>query len=209
MDEYKQYVYARQPETYDNLDAGDLTRQLGIRERLKCKSFHWYMTEIAPDFLVKFPPIEPPSYASGAIQNLAYSQYCLDTMGQGPNEVVGMFSCADNLTHPQATQFWTLSSYRELRQHSDSICLDVQSSPPNATVWMWSCHSMGGNQFWYYDRETQWLVQGKRSNRCMEGFVEDGKALVLVNKCDRNNDRQRWHFGFVNDTLLDKFFEGV
>ncbi|XP_020799083.1 N-acetylgalactosaminyltransferase 4 [Drosophila serrata] len=209
MDEYKQYIYARQPDTYNDLDAGDLTRQLAIRERLQCKSFHWYMTEVAPDFLAKFPPIEPPSYASGAIQNVAYSQYCLDTMGKASNEVVGLFSCAENRTHPQATQFWTLSSYRELRQHSDSICLDVQTSPPNATVWMWSCHNMGGNQFWFYDRENQWLVQGQRSNRCMEGFVENGKPLVLVNECQRGNDRQRWIFGTVNDTLLDKFFEGV
>ncbi|KAH8352919.1 hypothetical protein KR084_007287 [Drosophila pseudotakahashii] len=210
MDEYKEYVYSRDRATYDEVDPGNLTRQLGIRERLKCKSFHWFMTEVAPDFLVKFPPVEPPSYASGALQNKANPVYCLDNMGLGAEKAVGMFSCADNKTDPQPNQFWELSIHRDLRmKHQDSVCLDVNEAPPNATVWMWNCHSQGGNQFWYYDRETQMLFHGEHKTRCMEGLVENGVARVVANVCDRDNDRQKWEFGFVNHTMMDTFYKGL
>ncbi|XP_039501907.1 N-acetylgalactosaminyltransferase 4 [Drosophila santomea] len=210
MDEYKEYVYKRDPATYDNVDAGDLTRQRGVRERLKCKGFHWYMTEVAPDFLIKFPPVEPPSYAAGVIQNVANPVYCLDSMGKNAEEAVGMFSCADNKTHPQPNQFWELSIFRDLRmKRFDSVCLDVHEGPPNATVWMWHCHSQGGNQFWYYDRSTQRLIHGEQNKRCLEGFVENGIARVVANACEEGNDRQRWEFGFVNHTMLDTFHEGL
>ncbi|XP_017076121.2 LOW QUALITY PROTEIN: N-acetylgalactosaminyltransferase 4 [Drosophila eugracilis] len=210
MDEYKEYVYTRDPETYKNLDAGDLTRQKAIREQLKCKSFHWYMTEVAADFLEKFPPVEPPSYASGAIQNLANPIYCLDNMGNEKDAAVGMFSCADNKTHPQHNQFWELSIHRDLRMKNfESVCLDAHEPLPNTTVWLWNCHSQGGNQFWYYDRDNQWLVHGESGDRCLEGFVENGNAKVVLNRCERNNDRQRWQFGFVNHTMMDDFYKGL
>ncbi|KAH8273739.1 hypothetical protein KR018_011632 [Drosophila ironensis] len=207
MDDYKKYVYERDPETYDNVDAGDLTRQIGVRKRLQCKDFHWFMNEVAPDFLEKFPPVEPPSYASGTIQNVANPIYCLDTMGRGMNEEVGMFSCAENKVKPQLNQFWKLSKQRELRIPDLDICLDVQEARPNATVWMWVCHNMGGNQFWYYDREEKWLVHGTGEKRCMEGFIVNGKPHVYVNPCQPGNDRQRWRFGSVDAEMLDKFFD--
>ncbi|XP_064553984.1 N-acetylgalactosaminyltransferase 4-like [Drosophila montana] len=208
MDEYKEHVYRRDPATYDNIDAGDLTRQRAVRERLKCKSFDWFMKEVAPDFLIKFPPIDPPAYASGAIQSQAYADYCLDCLNVGANHPVGLYNCAENLTYPQDNQNWALSSHRELRRLDDA-CLDVQDSHPNATVWMWDCHHQGGNQFWYYDRQHHWLVHGLRGKNCMEAFVDNGVTKVLTNRCDENNVRQRWNFGQVNDELLDRFFEGL
>lgn len=209
MDEYKQYVYTRDPTTYDNIDAGDLTRQRAVREKLQCKSFDWFMKEVAFDFLKKFPPVEPPSYASGAVQSLAFPQFCIDTLNLGASNPVGMYYCAENLTFPQANQFWVLSADRELRKMGESICLDVQDAHANATVWMWECHSQGGNQFWYYDRQHQWIRHGRHTNRCLEAFAENGAANVYTNDCQKTNLRQRWSFGVVNNDLLDRFFEGL
>ncbi|XP_002014996.2 N-acetylgalactosaminyltransferase 4 [Drosophila persimilis] len=209
MDEYKEHVYSRDPQTYNNIDAGDLTRQRAIRERLQCKSFDWYLKEVAPDFLKKFPPVELPNYASGAFQNVAFATHCLDTMNLGAHNAVGLYSCAENRTHPQFNQFWLLTPDRELRHNGASNCLDVQDVHANATVWMWSCHNQGGNQFWYYDRAHKWLVHAPNGKRCMEGIVENGIGTVYTNECDPANDRQKWEIGYVNNELLDKFFEGV
>ncbi|EDW02830.1 GH10909 [Drosophila grimshawi] len=208
MDEYKEHVYRRDRTTYDKIDAGDLTRQRAVRERLQCKSFDWFMKEVAPDFLVHFPPVEPPPYASGAIQSVAYPNYCLDSMGLGSNNAVGMFSCAEDKESPQDSQNWVLSIHRELRR-IDHECLDVQDSHVNATVWMWTCHNQGGNQFWYYDREKYWIVHGLHGKQCMEAFVENNVAKVCTNACEEGNVRQRWNFGMVNNTMLDHFFEGL
>ena len=67
MDEYKEYLYLRRPQ-YRNLEVGDLWAQHGIRERLKCKPFKWFMKNIAFDLPKKYPPIEPPDFASGEVR---------------------------------------------------------------------------------------------------------------------------------------------
>lgn len=68
MDEYKEYLYQHDPDRYPNLDAGDLTKQKAIREKLQCKPFKWFMEEIAFDLPKKYPPVEPPDFAWGTIR---------------------------------------------------------------------------------------------------------------------------------------------
>lgn len=60
MDEYKDYLYARSPGKYEKVDAGDLTVQKAIREKLQCRPFSWFIREIAPDLVEKYPPVDPP-----------------------------------------------------------------------------------------------------------------------------------------------------
>lgn len=67
MDEYKEYLYLRRPQ-YRNLEVGDLSAQYEIRERLQCKPFKWFMKNIAFDLPKKYPPIEPPDFASGEVR---------------------------------------------------------------------------------------------------------------------------------------------
>ncbi|XP_011214220.2 N-acetylgalactosaminyltransferase 4 [Bactrocera dorsalis] len=207
LDEYKKYIYMRSPEEYTAIDAGDLTAQHAVRERLNCKPFKWFLEEVAPDMLLKYPPDFPPTYASGAVQSAAYPHFCLDTMNRKSEEAVGLFYCANNKTHPHANQDWELSISRDLRHRDSELCLDVQSVQENATVWMWPCHENGGNQFFFYDREHQWLVQGQSGHMCLEAFIEGEEHAVYANMCDNSNPRMKWIFGVVNDTALDTFHE--
>ncbi|XP_037936196.1 N-acetylgalactosaminyltransferase 4-like [Teleopsis dalmanni] len=210
MDDYKKYIYDRKPEIYYNLDPGDLTAQKAIRQKLNCKSFQWYLDVVAHDLIENFPPVEPPLYASGVIQSLAFPQFCVDTMNRPRPGSVGLYYCADNKTHPQLNQFWMLTWYRDIRLKEGSNCLDVQASHPNSSILMWPCHSQGGNQFWYYDREHKWVVHGIHGKFCMEAFVnEQGEPEVYANACDASNENMRWQFGFVNNTQLDQFREGL
>ncbi|GFS39403.1 n-acetylgalactosaminyltransferase 6 [Trichonephila inaurata madagascariensis] len=64
MDEYKEYLYMRRPH-YRGLEVGNLTEQKLLRKRLGCKSFKWFMENVAFDQPKKYPPIEPPDYAKG------------------------------------------------------------------------------------------------------------------------------------------------
>jgi len=66
MDEYKEYLYKRKPH-YLKIDAGNLTKQRAVRERLQCKPFKWFMEEIAFDLPKKYPPVEPPITAHGEV----------------------------------------------------------------------------------------------------------------------------------------------
>ena len=53
-DEYKPYFYEKRPE-WANVDPGDLTDVLKIKEKLKCKSFKWFLEEIAYDVTKYYP----------------------------------------------------------------------------------------------------------------------------------------------------------
>lgn len=67
MDEYKEYLYLRRPH-YRNVDAGDLSEQMAVRERLNCKPFKWFMEKVAFDLPKKYPMVEPPTVGKGEVR---------------------------------------------------------------------------------------------------------------------------------------------
>ena len=66
MDEYKEYFYKKRPFAR-SIDPGDLSVQHQLRKDLECKSFHWFMTEIAPDIVKHYPPVIPSPAAWGKV----------------------------------------------------------------------------------------------------------------------------------------------
>ena len=72
------------------VDMGDISEQLAMKERLKCKSFDWFMKEIAYDVFEKYPKL-PANKFWGELRNEA-NDNCLDTFGRHPPEKVCCFS---------------------------------------------------------------------------------------------------------------------
>lgn len=147
MDEYKEYLYKRRPKTYAEIDAGDLTAQRAVRERLQCKPFKWFMEEIAFDLPLKYPMVEPPDYAHGTIKSVASSGLCIDTMGGGD---LGLYSCAKDPKEPQHSQNFALSWHKDIRLRPDGPCLDVPTHKGADAVVFFACHGQQGNQGWKY-----------------------------------------------------------
>ena len=77
MDEYAEYIYKRRP-SYRNLDPGDISKQVEIRQRLQCKSFKWFMENVAFDLPKVYPPVEPEDFAQGAITSAVDKSFCVD-----------------------------------------------------------------------------------------------------------------------------------
>lgn len=199
MDEYKEYLYERRPERYANIDAGDLSKQKAIREKLKCKSFKWYMEKVAYDLVKKYPPVEPPDFASGVVMSLGSPKMCIDSMNNGEHGEIGLFSCSDNLKRPQGNQFWSLSWRKDIRQKFGNLCWDVSKGSSNAPVVFFKCHNSQGNQLWRYDPVKKWMIHG-HNNRCLDYDKKTKK--VYVNDCNEGNPRMKWQWGVIDEVAL-------
>lgn len=150
LDEFKTLLYEREPHRYNNLDPGDLTRPKHIREKLNCKSFRWFLKNIAPDMIAKYPPVSHnPVFASGAVQSLANPRMCLDNLGRLFDDRIGVYECNDNLIEPGENQMFRYTFYKDIRlQHGQhEYCLDAYN------LNMYDCNEMdSGNQFWIYKK---------------------------------------------------------
>jgi polypeptide N-acetylgalactosaminyltransferase len=76
-----------------NLDPGDLTKQKALREKLQCKSFKWFMENVAFDLVNYYPPVPPPPYASGEIRSQANPSLCIDTQHKTSGSSFGLKEC--------------------------------------------------------------------------------------------------------------------
>lgn len=149
MDEYKEYLYMRQPLVYSKLNPGDISAQKALRERLQCKSFKWFMETIAPDILETFP-LKEPSFAYGGIKHLG-TNLCADTMSKMGNTPVGLYYCAESLAFPHDTQTFSLTLKHEIRIRFEHRCW---SKLDQNSVWFVSCPKkpeIAKKLLWKYD----------------------------------------------------------
>lgn len=70
MDDYAKYIYRLQPELWEAIDIGDISFMLNIKKKLNCRPFKYFLDEIAPDMLDRYPFIEPPAFASGFVSEI-------------------------------------------------------------------------------------------------------------------------------------------
>ena len=89
MDEYAEYVYQRRPE-YRHLSAGDMTAQKELRNRLNCKNFKWFMSEVAWDLPKHYPPVEPPAAAWGEVRTGLWN--CFDNSEEIRSDIESHFN---------------------------------------------------------------------------------------------------------------------
>lgn len=200
MDEFKEYLYKRRPH-YRNISTGDLSKQKALREKLQCKPFRWFMTEVAFDQMKKYPPVEPPDYASGEIRNL-HQNLCIDTRFKGENERFTLEKCINDNSQQGGEQQFVLTWHKDVRPVKRNVCFDVSSSEVKAPVMLWNCHGMQGNQLWQYKLGSHHLFHQITGN-CLDCDKE--RNDLFMNKCDDNSPTQRWKFSHVNITALNNW----
>ncbi|CAL1267075.1 unnamed protein product [Larinioides sclopetarius] len=197
MDEYKEFLYMRRPH-YRGLEVGNLTEQKLLRKRLGCKSFKWFMENVAFDQPKKYPPIEPPDYAKGEVRSGA-ADLCIDTKFRGQNEKFGLDNCIKDNPNQGGEQQFVLSWHKDIRPAKRNICFDVSSSEKQAPVVLWNCHGMQGNQLWKYDMENHHLIH-LLTGTCLDCDVH--QKQIFMNPCDHNKKTQVWKFETVNVTAI-------
>ncbi|PIO54966.1 hypothetical protein TELCIR_23656 [Teladorsagia circumcincta] len=91
MDEYKHNLYKHRAGV-GTADTGDISRQKAVRERLKCKSFDWFMKEVAFDQDKYYPAVEPKPSTSGELRNKGAGM-CVDTQFKQAHQRFGLRKC--------------------------------------------------------------------------------------------------------------------
>ncbi|CAL4093544.1 unnamed protein product, partial [Meganyctiphanes norvegica] len=193
MDEYANYLYMRQP-GWLQTSTGDISEQKAVRVRQKCKSFKWFMENVAFDLTKHYPLIEPPDYANGTIQNLGDPSLCLDT------KFKGQFDRLDSVApcNGGSQQKFQITAYKDLRPLKSHNCFDVPDlAQTHAPVLLFGCHKGLGNQMWRYDMDHKLIRFGAQSSHCLD-FSPSTKE-VFVAHCDMTSKTQTWSWTYVHE----------
>ncbi|XP_037906931.1 polypeptide N-acetylgalactosaminyltransferase 5 isoform X2 [Hermetia illucens] len=174
LDDWKEFYYSFYPGAR-KAQAGDVSERRALRERLKCKSFRWYLENIYPESLM---PLD--YFYLGEIRN-SETQSCLDTMGRKYGEKIGVSYCHGL----GGNQVFAYTKRHQIM--SDDLCLDASSS--HGPVNMVRCHNMGGNQEWVYDDEDK-TIRHTNTGNCLTRPSRDDPTTPLLRACDYSRGQQ-------------------
>lgn len=198
MGEYAEALYRKNPRLRD-VDPGDVSKEIEVRDSLKCKSFKWFLEEVAPDLLEMYPPVEPPDYANGTIRSVAAPALCLDNGSKENGEII-MYGC-----HGGGTQYFSLSWRKVIRIDSEQFCWQVPGSLDKApSTAHCQIKNIPSSHTWRYYPETQQLRSKAARNWCVEARPNERKLAMAV--CDSDKIEQRWTFTNVNTRLIAEQF---
>ncbi|XP_022816861.1 uncharacterized protein LOC111349842 [Spodoptera litura] len=194
MDEYAELFYLHRPDLRNNPKIGDVTHRKVLREKLKCKSFQWYLDNIYKE---KFVPVRDV-YGYGRFKNEA-TNMCLDTLQREADHAhLGAYPCHPDL---QATQYFSFSLAGELRDEFN--CAIVKT-----TRWRYvlSYHSLLGAYPCHPDLQaTQYFsfsLAGElrdefncaivKTTSSRESGGADPSRPVVMTACKAGERGQRW-----------------
>lgn len=177
-DKYKEYFYTREP-LARYLDMGNISEQLNLKEKLKCKSFQWYMDNVAYDVFDKFPPL-PANLFWGELRSVA-TDTCLDAMGHQPPSIMGLQHCHGFGNN----QLIRLNAAGQLGVGERCVEADRQG------IKLAFCRLGTVDGPWQYNEKTKHLLH-RVYQKCMA--LNPQTHQLSLNLCDVNNAYQQWIF---------------
>ncbi|KAJ1519583.1 hypothetical protein ONE63_004858 [Megalurothrips usitatus] len=177
-DKYKEYFYTREP-LARYLDMGDISEQLKLKEKLKCKDFSWFMENVAYDVLDKYPEL-PRNIYWGELRNRATSN-CMDTMGHGPPSMMGTSHCHGGGNN----QLMRLNAKGQLGV--GERCIDAD----NSGVKLIFCRLGTVDGPWQYDETTRTLLHTGQK-KCIA--IHPQTLQLILAPCDINDRYHQWNF---------------
>ncbi|XP_076119675.1 polypeptide N-acetylgalactosaminyltransferase 5 [Alosa pseudoharengus] len=181
LDEYKELFYGH---GYHHLldkstiDIGNLTEQIQLRQKLKCKSFKWYLDNIYPDMdapLVK---------AEGLVFNLG-TRKCLAIQ----NRTIAFATCDLSNQNQHFNYTWL----RLIRQQGLCVVPQGLGNP----VSLEPCDNTKAQQRWMINSNNKLLaehiiVESTTRRMCLEASSKGNG--IYVRDCFSGSDLQKWQF---------------
>lgn len=183
MDDYKKFYYIHRLDLKGK-DVGDLSERRALRQKLRCKSFKWYLQNVAKNKFV----LDENVAAFGALRNPS-SGLCLDTLQRNEDEVIPLcvFSCQNGKSQ---TQIFSLTNDGILRRELTCAKIDQDTVGTNkTTVQLVHC---GENE-----KEDKWILKdGKLRNEnmdlCLDVTGLKNNDNIIACSCISDLDTQKW-----------------
>ncbi|XP_041079416.1 N-acetylgalactosaminyltransferase 7-like isoform X1 [Polyodon spathula] len=180
-DDYKDYFYASRPET-KALAYGDISELKKFREEHNCKSFRWFMEEIAYDIPEHYP-LPAKNVEWGEIRGFE-SNYCIDSMGHTNGGFVEMGPCH----RMGGNQLFRLNEANQLMQYDQ--CL---TSGSESKVMISHC-SLKQFTEWQYFKGLHRFTHTP-TGKCLDR--SEVLHQVFISDCDTNKSTQKWEMNNI------------
>ncbi|CAI9741530.1 Hypothetical predicted protein [Octopus vulgaris] len=176
-EDFKQYFYRREP-SVEGYPVTNISDQLTFKKEHKCKSFSWFMDNIAYEVYDKFPP-PPENKAWGEIHLKSGGSLCWDTYGQPPGGgPIGVSGCH----HFGGNQLFRLNVQGQMAM--GERCID---SGNGDTLHVQFC-DIQPNGPWSWDEKTG-LIMNKNRNSCVESGHD---SRLHLKTCNEQVANQQW-----------------
>ncbi|XP_068506832.1 N-acetylgalactosaminyltransferase 7 isoform X4 [Syngnathus scovelli] len=157
-DEYKDYFYASRPETL-TLAYGDISKLKQFRQEHRCKSFKWFMEEIAYDIPLHYP-LPAKNIEWGEIRGFE-TGYCIDSMGHTNGGNIETGPCH----RMGGNQLFRINEANQLMQYDQ--CLTRGGD--NSAVIITHCDQNQYTEWRYFKMVILCIVQLFSTRRCCMG----------------------------------------
>ncbi|XP_054167331.1 probable N-acetylgalactosaminyltransferase 9 [Oppia nitens] len=209
MDDYQKYFFMHRSDL-KNADAGDLSKRLALKERLKCKSFSWYLKNIYTEDKYIF---DKDSRAYGYVRN-GISNLCLDNLNreEDKDHNLGLYICAPD--RPQdvwTNQVFTLNNRGELRREEScataetdtdviqmSKCVDLKFTKARRKR---TVRLEKKKQLWKHTKGGQ--IINEYTGQCMTTSELDSGSDVKMADCNDDDTHQLWWFQIYTDINVE------
>ncbi|XP_076585328.1 N-acetylgalactosaminyltransferase 7 isoform X4 [Chaetodon auriga] len=181
-DEYKDYFYASRPETL-TLAYGDISELKRFREEHRCKSFKWFMEEIAYDIPLHYP-LPPKNVEWGEIRGFETS-YCIDSMGHTNGGNVEIGPCH----RMGGNQLFRINEANQLMQYDQCLTRGGDSSAVIITHCEQNQHTE-----WKYFKDLHRFTHVP-TGKCLDR--SDLLHKVFISDCDTNKTTQKWEMNNI------------
>uniref|UniRef100_I3KP37 Polypeptide N-acetylgalactosaminyltransferase n=1 Tax=Oreochromis niloticus TaxID=8128 RepID=I3KP37_ORENI len=183
-DDYKDYFYASRPETL-TLAYGDISDLKRFREEHRCKSFKWFMEEIAYDIPLHYP-LPPKNVEWGEIRGFDTS-YCIDSMGHTNGGNVELGPCH----RMGGNQLFRINEANQLMQYDQCLTIGGDKS----AIIITHCDTNQHMEWKYFKvRHTQ-IIRKDGCRKCLDR--SDLLHKVFVSDCDTSKTTQKWEMNNI------------
>ncbi|XP_060048684.1 polypeptide N-acetylgalactosaminyltransferase 9 isoform X2 [Erinaceus europaeus] len=177
MDGFKSHVYMawNLPLANPGVDFGDVSERQALRQRLKCRSFQWYLENVYPEMRTYNDTL-----TYGEVRNSKASGYCLDQGAEDDDQAI-LYPC-----HGMSSQLGPLGSTAFL---PDAKCLVDEGL--THTPALRSCEDVARPSQRLWDFTQGGPIVSRDSGRCLEVEVSKDAHFglrLVVQRCSG----QKW-----------------